>query len=455
MYIRSKRVFIDNKLRPATIEILSEKITKISSYSSAPKDELLDLNDLIVLPAAIDGHVHMREPEASNKEDFFSGSMAALKGGVSAFIDMPCYNSPPTTTVGALAEKEKLASKKSFCDFGFHFGATETNSELIKKLKPPSIKAFLAETHSPLTLSENGLEKLFLAAYPAYPILVHCEDKDIIEKNKKIYKEHHKIRSIQAAIEAVKKVNKLATKYKRRVHFCHLSTSKEIKYAKLNNKNLPKGFEEVLYKKLISCEVATHHLFLSTKDIEKLGLKANVNPPLRPPNEVNKLWKMLSKVDCIVSDHAPHTLEEKEKGACGFIGVQTLLPLMLDAVLQKRISLNLAVNLLTIKPAQVFNIYSKGKIAAGYDADFVVFDPNASWTIKESDLASKTKWSPYLGRTLKGKIIGTIIRGTLAYWEDKILIKPGYGKPLQRIKTTQNSIPLFLKKHSKEVYGFF
>ncbi|MFN3909981.1 MAG: dihydroorotase, partial [Candidatus Anstonellaceae archaeon] len=391
----------------------------------------------------------MREPEAIEKEDFASGSASAIAGGVCSYLDMPCYLSPPTTTVGALSEKERLASAKSFCDFGFHFGATEKNLELIKKLQPPSLKAFLAETNSPLTLSEFELEKHFAFYFKYFPILVHCEDQKIIKKNKKIYREHHKIRSIEAALSAVKKVNRLARKYKRRVHFCHLSSAIEVKTAKSGNKKFPKD-ADILYPNYMSCEVATHHLFLSIKDIKRFGNFANVNPPLRSEKEVAKLWKKLKIVDCVVSDHAPHTLEEKEKGAFGFAGVQTLVPLMMDAVLNKKLSLKDAVRLFSSGPARVFNIYNKGEIAKNYFADFIIFDPKAKWLIKEEDLYSKADWSPYLGKELKGRVIGTMVRGQMAYWEGKILVKEGYGKPLIRTKKI-GQLPLFLKKHSKEI----
>jgi dihydroorotase len=453
MYVKSKRVFINNKLLPACIYVLSNKIESIHSYSYKPNDYVFDFADNIILPAGIDGHVHFREPEAPEKEDFYSGSASAIAGGVSVFLDMPCYHSPPTTTVGALAEKERLAYKNSLCDFGFHFGATDTNVDLIKKLQPPSLKAFLAETNSPLTLSDVGLEKHFTSFNPNNIFLIHCEDESVIQKNKSLYKEHYKIRSLEAALSGIKKVKKLYSKFKRRIHFCHLTTSKEIELAKKDNKKIKDNPN--LFPNYISCEVATHHLFLSIKDAKELGNLANVNPPLRSEKEVALLWKKLNKIDCIVSDHAPHTFEQKQAGASGFIGVQTLIPLLLDAVLQRRLSLENAVRLFSSGPAQVFNIYKKGKIAPGYDADFFVFDPSASWKIKEGDLFSKSGWSPYLGRVLKGKIIATFLRGQNVYYEGKILAKPGYGKPVIRSLSSSNSPSIFFKKHSKESHNLF
>ncbi|MCX8163168.1 MAG: dihydroorotase [Candidatus Micrarchaeota archaeon] len=453
MIIRSGRVFLKNKLVAASIKILSEKIHSIHSYSYSDGDEIIDFKDKIILPGAIDGHVHFREPEAIAKEDFTTGSAAALAGGVCSILDMPCYNSPPTITIGALTEKEQIAARKSLCDFGFHFGASPTNVELIKKLQPPSLKGFLTKTNSPLTLTEEDLKKHFAIYLPHLPFLVHCEDQKTIDQNKLKYSEHHKIRSIKAAVRAVKNVNLLGRKFKRRVHFCHLTTATEVSTAKSQNKKLSKDLPG-LYPNYFSCEVSPHHLFLSTADIKTLGVYANVNPPLRDKKEVAKLWKKLKYVDCIASDHAPHRIEDKENGASGFPGVQTMVPLVLDAVLNKKLKLQEAVRLFSSGPAKVFNIYYKGEIKEGYFADFIVFDPTASWQIKEEELFSKCGWSPFLKRTLKGKIYCTILRGQQAYLDGKILLKAGEGKPLIRTKQI-GQIPLFLKKHSKEAFFSF
>ncbi|MEM4137509.1 MAG: dihydroorotase [Candidatus Anstonellaceae archaeon] len=453
MIIKSRRVFIKNKLVPASIKILSEKIQEIRSYSYTDGNEVMDFNDMIILPGGIDGHVHFREPENTAKEDFLTGSAGAIAGGVCSILDMPCYNSPPTITIGALTEKEQIAAKKSFCDFGFHFGASATNIELIKKLKPPSLKAFLTKTNSPLTLTEEELKRHFLA-YPAeLPFLVHCEDQKTIDKNKQKYREHHKIRSVLAALIAVKKVNALGRAIKRRIHFCHLTTASEIVEAKKGNKKFSKEIDG-LYQHYFSCEVSPHHLFLSTADFKQLGPYSNVNPPLREKREVEKLWKKLKYVDCIASDHAPHTLEEKENGASGFPEVQTTIPLLLDAVLNKRIQLSEAVRLFAQGPAKVFNIYCRGEIKEGNYADLIVFDPKSSWQIKEGDLYTKSGWSPYLKRTLRGKIYSTFLRGQQVYLEDRIIVKPGIGKPLIRTKQI-GQLPLFLKKHSKEIFVSF
>ncbi|MFH1306865.1 MAG: dihydroorotase [Candidatus Micrarchaeota archaeon] len=448
MFIRSKRVFIDGKLKPACLSVHTGRFGGVHSYTYM-NEEALDAEDWIILPGAIDVHVHMREPEYPRKEDFTSGSQAAVAGGVTSFLDMPCYRSPCTSTVGALTAKERLASTKSICDFGFHFGATNDNADLIKRFQPNSLKAFLAETDSPLTLALSGFERHFGAFDKLKPILCHCEDQDIIDENKKKFKEHEKIRSTKAALSGVKKINKLARKFKRRVHFCHLTTSAEVKACKVGNSKIRLPVKDATSVQLHTCEVSPHHLFLSTADLPKLRQYGISNPPLRTKAEVAKLWKALSHVDCIASDHAPHLSSEKERGAPGFPGVQTMVPLLLSKVFERKFSLKKAVQLFSSGPAECFTIQRKGKIASGYDADFMVVDPQQSWKINSQELFSKAGWSPYEGLTLKGKILGTFVRGEQVHWDNEILVRPGYGERIQCAKKI-GSERLVLRKHSKE-----
>lgn len=449
LFIRSTRIFIDGKLRPACLSIHTGRIGGVHSYTYM-KEEALDAGDWIVMPGAIDTHVHMREPESPKKEDFTSGSSAAIAGGVTTFLDMPCYNSPVTSTVGAITAKERLASTKSLCDFGFHFGATNENSDLIKRFQPSSLKGFLAETGSKLTLTMAGLERHFCSYDKHKPFLCHCEDQDIIDANAKKYKEHEKIRSEQAELSSVKKVNKLARKYNRRVHFCHLTTGSEVSAALLGNSKIPalKPSTEP-DKYFLTCEAATHHLFLSTADLPALKGFGKVNPPLRSRAEVASLWKALPKINCVISDHAPHLPSEKAEGASGYPGVQTMLPLMLHAVLGKKLNIADAVRLMCTGPAHTFTMHRKGKIAAGYDADLVMFDTAQNWKISSEDLHSKAGWSPYEGWTLRGKVLGTYIRGEQVYWDGELMVKPGYGELVQRSEQVGNE-RLVLRKHSKE-----
>jgi dihydroorotase len=449
MFIRSKRVFIDGKLRPACIAIHSGRIGGIHPYTYMAENSL-DAGQWLVLPGAVDVHTHMREPEAPHKEDFHSGSAAALAGGVTTFLDMPCYNHPPTTTVGALTEKERLAGAKSVADFGFHFGASIDNVDLVRRFQPPSIKAFTSDTNSPLSLSPSGLERHFSGYHPVKPICVHCEDRELIDARTSQFKEHEKIRSPAVALQSVKRVNALARKYKRRVHFCHLTTGPEVQAAKLGAALMPvPPSSKQKPCSMHTVEVAPHHLFLTTGDLPRLKGWGMVNPPLRDRAAVATLWRNLKKVDCIASDHAPHLPDDKNAGAAGFPGVQTMIPLLLHAVQGGKLPLEEAVRLFSSGPARAFDLQRKGRIAVGYDADLMVFNPTDHWNVSLSDLRSKAGWSPYEGWRLRGRILGVFLRGEQAYWDNEMLVKPGFGKPVQRGHSI-GAERLDLRKHAKE-----
>ncbi|PIT84600.1 hypothetical protein COU37_02460 [Candidatus Micrarchaeota archaeon CG10_big_fil_rev_8_21_14_0_10_45_29] len=448
MFIRSTRIFIDGKLRPACLSIHTGRIGGVHSYTYM-KEDALDAGDWMILPGAIDVHTHMREPEKPRKEDFTTGSQAAVAGGVTTFFDMPCYRSPCTCTVGDLAAKERLASTKSICEFGFHFGATNENSDLVKRLQPHSLKGFTYDNHSPLYLTHAGFSRHFAAFDAKKPFIVHCEDEETLCANRKKFTEHEKIHSPEAELKSVKEINSLARKFKRRVHFAHLTLAASVRAAKIGNSMIKPLLPNEAERPFLTCEVTPHHLFLSTDDLKKLKGYGMVNNPLRKKSEVAKLWKMLPHIDMVASDHAPHSPADKAAGAPGFPGVQTMAPLLLHAVVGKKLKINEAVRLLSSGPAKAFTISRKGKIAPGYDADLMVFDPADSWKVDASTLFSKAGWSPYEGWTLRGKVLGTILRGEQVFWDGEILVKPGFGELVQRSPKI-GSERLVLRKHSKE-----
>ena len=451
MFIRSKRVFLDGKLKPACISVHSGHIGEIHSYTYMAS-QALDAGNWMILPGAVDVHTHMREPEAPHKEDFFSGSSAALCGGVTSYLDMPCYNSPATTTVGALTEKERLAGAKSVADFGFHLGASNENADLIRRLQPPSVKAFLSDTRSPLSLTPSGFERICSGLDPSKPLCVHCEDRELAEKRAAKFDKHEEIRSIEVATAGVKSASALAKKYRRRMHFCHMTTAAEVKLAKAGSGFMPTYDKKKKGLPMHTVEVTPHHLFLSTADLERLKGWGNCNPPLRDRKEVAKLWRMLKQVDMVASDHAPHIPADKETGAPGFPGVQTMVPLMLHAVVGGKLKLEEAVRLFSSGPASAFTMQTKGRIAPGYDADFIVFNPQDHWTVNINDLRSKAGWSPYEGWRLRGKIMGVVLRGEQAVWENELLVRPGSGRPIQRAPMIGTE-RLDLRKHAKERYS--
>lgn len=363
------------------VDILIEagKIKKIKKNILAPKHQIIDAKNNYVLPGLIDPHVHFREPGLTHKEDFLTGSRACAKGGITTFLDMP-NTVPPTTTVKLLDEKRILA-KKSIVNFGFHFGASEQDINEIKKAKNvASTKVFLnISTGKLMITNDNSLEKIFL---DSKLITVHAEDEEVTR-----------------AISLTKKT-------KKQIYLCHISLAKEIEMIKKAKQNNQKN---------IFVEVSPHHLFLTDQDKSYLNI---MKPPLRTKHDVEILWKSIDEglVDTIGSDHAPHLIsEKKEKETYGVPGVETLLPLLIDAYNNKKISLYKIQKLTSENPAKIFKIKNKGKIEKGYDADLVIIDINLEKTIDKNDIISKCNWNPFYGKKLKGFPITTIVSGKIVY----------------------------------------
>jgi len=334
------------------------------------------MKKIIRLPGLIDIHVHLREPGATQKEDFYHGSLAALAGGITTVIDMP-NNPSPTTSIKSLKKKISLAKKKSLCNCFFYLGANQTNwrrHHLINNPLLKGLKIYLDHTTGPLLVKDLAVLKKHFQFWPKkLPILVHAEGSSIL------------------------KAIQLATIYKKRLHLCHLSSAEEldiIRWAK--KQGLP-----------ISCEVTPHHLFLNQEDEKKLGSLVLVKPSLKSKKDNEILWQGIRNglIDCLASDHAPHTLREKQSltPPSGVPGLETMLPLMLTAVWQKRLTLTRLIKLLFLNPARIFNIKRND--------DYVEIDPYQEWTIENNTLKTKCGWSPFAGWQVKGKIIKTICHG--------------------------------------------
>jgi dihydroorotase (multifunctional complex type) len=345
---------------------------------------------MITIPGLIDPHVHLREPGATQKEDFTTGTQAAIAGGFTTIIDMP-NNPTPITTLETLTSKRKIAQDKILCDVGFHFGSLGDNLTEFEKVQDKifGIKLYLNITTGNFIISPSILEKIFQAWPKNHPILLHSEE-DIIEKTLE-----------------------LANQLNQTVHVCHVSSAKELKIV-LNAKN--KGWK-------VTCGVTPHHLFLSTDNLPTLGILGNVKPNLKPQSDVNFLWQHLSDIDIIESDHAPHTLPEKEKGAFGFPGLETTPPLLLTAANQNKITINEIIRLCYTNPSKIFKIPT--------DQDTVIeIDENEQWTLDQKNLFTKCKWSPFNNWKMIGKVKKTIIRGNIVFENGKILAKTSSGKIL-------------------------
>jgi len=386
--IKNCRLLIKGNVFVKNILIKNGKIAKITNKE--PKAEkLIDAKSNFVMPGLIDVHVHFREPGLTHKEDFLTGSMAAAKGGITTILDMP-NTIPPTTTLDALEEKRKLAAK-SIVNYGFNFGATTDNIADIKKAKNISaVKLYMDYTTGDLKMDDfETISDIFKASKLT---IVHAEDENV--KN---------------AVEILSKC-----KTKNRVHFAHVSSEKELLYAKSNKK----------LKSQISVEVAPHHLFMSSRDLQHLGAFAEMKPNLKTEQDQKALWIGIKNgiVDVIASDHAPHLKEEKEQVnyPFGVPGVETMLPLLLGAFNSNRISLPTIQKLCCENPAKIFRIKNKGYIKEGYDADLTVVDLDKRQAVRNEDLLTKCKWSPFEGKILKGWPVMTIINGNLVYDDGEI-----------------------------------
>ncbi len=345
------------------------------------------------LPGLIDPHVHLREPGGTHKEDYATGTAAALAGGITLVLDMP-NTYPPTTDAGLLAEKRALAAPGARCDVGLYLGASRDNAAQVAEAAPGAVglKIYVNETYGPLRIDDLSTLMAHFRAWPkGKPIAVHAEGL------------------------AVAQVIALGILYGQRVHFCHVSRKAEIE---LIAHARQKGAR-------ITCEVTPHHLFLTEADADRLGPFGQMRPSLATPYDQFALWTHLDFVDCIATDHAPHTVEEKRgvPPPPGVPGLETLLPLMLTAVVEKRLSLERLIELTVTNPARIFGL-------SGQPDTWVEVEIGPTWEITEQGLFTKCGWTPFAGMPVRGRVLRTCLRGVIAYEEGRILAKPGQGRVL-------------------------
>lgn len=401
------------------------KIVKILDRGErAPEGtEVYDCEGKVILPGLIDAHVHFREPGDSYKEDWVTGSKAALSGGVTSVLDMP-NNKPPILSCADLDMKRELIRGRSFVNYGLYIGFDGTNHQEINKAENiPGVKYYACNSTGDMGV-DVGVRELFEGCNKL--IVVHAEDEEIIKENKKKYLDgrpeadltadlHSKVRSPEAAAVMTEHLCALAKATSQRMHIAHMSTGKEL---------------EILDKYRdckITCEVAPHHLLFSDNDYEYLGSKIRMNPPVRSSADLFALWKGIKfgEVDIIATDHAPHTVEEKAesyfKVPSGVPGVEMLLPILLNTVNDEGLTLEEIVKLCCERPAEIFGIRNKGKLEIGYDADIVVVDMNLERTMRDENVISKCGWSPYSGTKFKGWPMMTFVNGKLSFKDGEVI----------------------------------
>jgi len=426
LILKNGKIVFDNKTEVSDIGIIDSKIASVGNLSSYLSKKILDISDLHVLPGCIDTQVHFREPGFTHKEDIKSGSKGAILGGITGFFEMPNTN-PPTINEIQFKNKISSAKKNSYCNFGFYIGASKENAKDLRFLEKLSgcagVKIFMgSSTGSLLVEDDDNLEKIFSSCFKN--IAVHSEDeyrllarKNIINKKSVSVNEHEIWRDSISAINSTKRLIKLSQKLGRKIHILHISTEDEIQLIKKN-------------KKLITAEVTPQHLFFNSPDCyNELGTLAQMNPPIRSKKHQSGLWKGIHErvIDIIGSDHAPHTLSEKNKdyplSPSGMVGVQTLVPVMLNFVNQNKLSIFDFVRLTSENPCKIFNIINKGKIKKNYDADLTIVDLNKTKIVENNWIVSKSGWTPYDGKKFKGWPSHTVIGGEIIMQEGEILKK--------------------------------
>ena len=418
--IRNAVVVLPGKIQKTDVSVINGVINAIGS--EIPEvGEVIDAEGLFLIPGIIDPQVHFREPGADHKEDLHSGSCAASAGGVTSFLDMP-NNNPPVTTIKRMAEKKQLAAEKSVVNYGFFIGATPDNLEELNAVENVcGIKIFMGASTGDLLVDDpDTLESIF--ANGTKLIAVHAEDESILQENRRLMKGiddvriHSRIRDESAALSATKLAVRLSIKYLRRLHILHLTTEEECDFLR----TLPREHH-------ISTEVCPQHLVLTSPECyEHLGTKAQMNPPIRSKRHTVALWQALKDgiIDCIATDHAPHTLAEKKQpygmSPSGMPGVETSLALMLDRVNRDLCTLPEVVYWMSESPAKLYKMHRKGRIEVGQDADLALIDMSLKKKVTNGKLHTRVNWSPFDGMEMQGWPVRTIVNGQTVFLNGEV-----------------------------------
>lgn len=428
--IKNAKIVNEGIIFEGDVLIENEFIIEISE-SISPKSsscKIIDAEGNYLIPGAIDDQVHFREPGLTHKGDIESESAAAVAGGITSFIEQP-NTIPNAITQEILEEKYKIAAITSYANYSFMMGGTNDNLEELLKTNPTNvagIKLFLgSSTGDMLVDSSEALEKIF--SNTKMLIAVHSEDETTVKENLERYKIqfgddipvkfHPEIRSAEACYKSTVKIIDLAKKTGARLHVFHLSTAKELE---LFTNKIP------LEEKKITAEVCIHHLWFSDEDYATKGNFIKWNPAVKSSEDRKALWEALldDRIDVIATDHAPHTLEEKQqvytKAPSGGPLVQHAVVAMFEANHQGKISVEKIVEKMCHNPAKIFKIEKRGFIKVGYYADLVIVNPSSPWNVKKENILAKCGWSPFEGYNFKSRITHTLVNGELVYQNFKL-----------------------------------
>ena len=413
-------------MEQTSVGVRHGRIAALGVGAEATADEVIDAGGLHVLPGLIDPHVHLRDPGDASVESIPTGTKAAVLGGLTAVFDMP-NTTPSITNAEALAWKQGYAEQKAWCDMGLYVGGTKTNVAELGELEAGrgvcGIKVFAGSSTGDLMVEDDeNLERVMRAGRRR--ISYHSEDEYRLQARKPMFKSgdpyssHMLWRDEEAAFLGTRRLMALASRTQRPAHILHVSTWQELDYLKD-------------YRDLATVEVLVNHLTQVAPDVyDTLKGFGVMNPPIRGPEHMEAAWRAVrdGTVDTIGSDHAPHPRAAKLKPwpdcPAGLTGVQTLVPVMLNHVNAGRLSLMRMVDLMCAGPARVYGVVGKGRLAAGYDADFTLVDMRRRRTIEDSWIVSPCGWTPFAGMQITGWPVATIIRGHVVMREDEVLGTP-------------------------------
>ncbi|HYF70399.1 MAG TPA: dihydroorotase [Ohtaekwangia sp.] len=414
----------EGKVFQGDVLIQDEYIEQVGqNLSSNQVNRTIDARGQFLLPGVIDDQVHFREPGLTHKATIYSEAKAAVAGGVTSFMEMPNTN-PPVFTQALLEQKYEIAARTSLANYSFYIGASNDNLDEVMKTDLTQVcglKIFMGSSTGNLLVDNAEMLQAFFSRFPGL-IATHCEDEATIRANMETYKEkwgddvpiacHPLIRSAEACYKSSSFAVGLAKQYGTRLHVLHISTAKE---TQLFENNTP------LEMKKITAEACVHHLWFNDKDYGRLGTLIKWNPAVKTTADQHEVLNALidGRIDVIATDHAPHTLQEKEnsyfKAPSGGPLIQHSLVAMLELLREKKISLEMVVQKMAHNPAVLFNIEKRGFIREGYFADLVLVDINSPWRVEKSNILAQCGWSPFDGETFHSRVTHTFVSGHLAY----------------------------------------
>lgn len=418
------RVYHGGEFKEACIGVEDGIISFVGKEVNAPSyDEKIDFKKLFIVPGLIDIHAHLRGMKLKHKEDFFSGTCAAAAGGFTLVLDMP-NTDPPTNSRLRMMEKVEEAETQIIVDTGFYFGRPEEVSEAEKLVKTNAIGLKLYPEDYSKNVKPNLVEIVNIVKKSNKKIVFHPEDISIIEQNRKAYPEmlkgvdkHSFIRPLEAELSAL---NIFYESFGYGAHATHLTTVESIMRAKINK---------------FTYDVSINHLTLTDKDLLTLGGICKVNPPLRSPEEKQKLIESFNNgmVPILVTDHAPHTLEEKnltlyDEIPSGIPCLETAFSSALDMVHKTGLNLHVVIDAFTRGPAEFLGDRRIGAITEGKLANLTIFNPKEDWKVKPEEFYTKAKYSPFAGKVLKGRVKAAVIRGVVVFQDGEIKVQRGFGK---------------------------